>query len=66
MKKPYIVRANAPLGIVPTWDYPAGYFPRKFYYLKEAKECAQTAVDRGATLARVEYPNGGELDFRPK
>lgn len=65
-KKMYVVRVNAPEGIVRTWDYPTGYFPRKTYYLKDAKEIAQTAIKKGATMARIEYPEGGELDFRPQ
>ena len=45
--------------------YPARYFPRKYRYLTQAKEAAQKAVDSGASAARIEYPNGAELDYRP-
>ena len=45
--------------------YPTGYFPRKFRYKNEAITCATEAISFGATLSRVECPNGSELDFRP-
>lgn len=57
----YVVRVNDAPPI-----YPARYFPRKFRYKKEAVACAQAAIEAGATMARVECPNGGELDYRPK
>lgn len=47
------------------YDYPKDYFPRKFRYKKDAVKSAEEAIRKGATLARVECPNGGELDFRP-
>lgn len=49
----------------PPPSYPIGYFPRKFRYLRDAKQCAQRAVEAGASMARVEYPDGREIDLRP-
>lgn len=46
--------------------YPARYFPRQYRYKKEAIAAAQNAVNAGASMARVECPNGGELDYRPE
>lgn len=46
-------------------EYPPGYFPRKFRYKAEAIKCAKLAIQRGATMARVEFPKMGELDFYP-
>jgi hypothetical protein len=46
-------------------SYPIGYFPRGFHYQKDAIKAAETAVQRGATFVRVEYPDGAERDFRP-
>ncbi len=46
--------------------YKYGYFPRKYKYKMNAIAAAQAAIDAGATMARVEFPGGGELDFRPK
>jgi len=65
MNKSYIVLVNKPIGNF-SWPWTSNYFPRKVAYLKEAKTLAQMAIDRGATMARVEYPDGRELDFRPK
>lgn len=45
--------------------YKSGYFPRNFKVKSDAIRCAKSAVAAGASLARVECPNGGELDFRP-
>lgn len=56
----YVVQVNDP----PKYFAP-GYFPRKFKYKKDAIAIAELAVERGATMARVECPNGGEIDFRP-
>jgi hypothetical protein len=56
----YTVRVN---DIPPCYKF--GYFPRKFAYKKDAIECAKRAVEAGASMARVECPGGGELDFRP-
>lgn len=60
MARSYVVQVNDPPP-----EYPPGYFPRKFRYQKDAHQCAKLAVERGATMARVEYPNGGEYDYRP-
>lgn len=60
----YVVRVNSTHRL--DGVYGVGYFPRKFQYKKEAIRCAQEAVKNGATMARVECPNGGELDFRPE
>ena len=57
----YTVQVNDP----PSY-YKPHFFPRKLRYEKDAKALAQEAVDLGASMARVEYPDGGELDFRPK
>lgn len=46
--------------------YAPRYFPRSFRYLKDAKVAAKVVIAEGATMARIEYPNGGELDFYPK
>lgn len=46
--------------------YGPNYFPRNFRLKREALDCAQRAVDEGASMARVEFPDGGELDFYPK
>lgn len=46
--------------------YKPGHFPRKFRRLAEAKLAAQEAVRLGASMARVECPNGGEIDYRPQ
>lgn len=54
----YIVQVNDAPPI-----YAKGYFPRKYKYKKEAIACAKLAVQNGASKARVECPNGGELDF---
>lgn len=45
--------------------YKPGYFPRKFRLLKDAKKAAEEVIREGATMARIECPNGGELDYRP-
>jgi hypothetical protein len=60
MKAPYIVRVDRPVG------YPPKFFPKKFINAGAAKAAAQAAVDKGAAMARVEFPDGSELDFRPK
>ncbi len=58
-RDPYVVRVNPPAAFSTLrWDYPIGYFPRKFYYLKDAKACAQRACERGASIAFVDYPGG--------
>ncbi len=57
----YVVQVNDP-----PKDFRHGFFPRKVRYLKDAKALAQEAVDKGASMARVECPKGGEIDFRPK
>jgi hypothetical protein len=59
-KAMYIVQVNDAPPI-----YRAGYFPRRFKSKAEAVRCAKAAIVAGATMARVECPNGGELDFRP-
>lgn len=59
MSKFYTVQVND----VPAC-YKTGWFPRKFKYEKDAINCAKTAVANGATMARVEYPNGAERDYR--
>ena len=46
--------------------YKPGHFPRKFGTKKGAIEAAEAAVAMGTSFARVEFPGGGELDFRPK
>lgn len=46
--------------------YARDYFPRSFHYKKEAIACAKLVVSQGASMARVECPNGGEIDFRPE
>jgi len=61
----YIVQVNKPDN-TQSWPWPLTYFPRKYKYLKEAKKAAQSAINHGSLLARIEYPNGAELDFRPK
>src|SRR5262245_14808951 len=63
MEKSYVVRVN---DVPPV--YPANYFlhGRKFRYKRDAITCAKEAIAHGATMARVECPNGGELDFRPQ
>ena len=57
----YVVQVNDPPAV-----YPSRYFPRRFKYKMEAIECAKRAIDAGASFARVEFPAGGELDFRPQ
>jgi len=57
----YTVRVNDPPAI-----YSKEYFPRHYRYKKDAVKCAKIAVEHGASLARVECPGGGELDFRPE
>ena len=61
MNKVYTVQVND----VPAL-YPVGYFPRKFKYKEDAIACAKDAVKHGATMARVEFPDMGKLDFRPE
>lgn len=66
-RKPYVVRINGDLSHI----YGEGYFPRKVHYKREAIALAKRAVEipqagqYGATMARVEFPDGGELDFYP-
>jgi hypothetical protein len=57
----YNVLVNDPPSI-----YKPGWFPRKYRYRRDAEKAAQAAVDAGASFARVEFPDGAELDFRPK
>jgi hypothetical protein len=57
----YTVQVNDPPPL-----YGIGYFPRKFRYKKKAIECAKAAIANGATMARVECPGGGEIDYRLK
>lgn len=45
--------------------FPPGYFPRKFHFKASAIRIAKQAIEHGASMARVEFPNMGELDFRP-
>lgn len=67
MPKTYKVLANGPtMANAKNWDYPTGYFPRKFKYKRDAITAAKDAVRKGATMARVECPGGGELDYRPE
>lgn len=57
----YTVRVNDVPAV-----YQSGYFPRKFKYKTEAVRCAETAVELGATFARVECEEDGtEIDVRP-
>ena len=56
----YTVQVNDPPAC-----YKRGHFPRKFKLLKDAKLAAKGAVDAGASFARIEFPNGVEVDFRP-
>lgn len=58
--KCYVVQVNDAPAI-----YQSNYFPRSFRYKQDAIACAKIAVQNGATMARVECPNGGELDFKP-
>lgn len=60
MKKTYTVRVNDVPAI-----YASNYFPRQFNYKKDAIDCAKKAIEAGATMARVEFPKMGELDFYP-
>jgi hypothetical protein len=64
----YTVQVNPPhnLATAPNWNYRPGFFPRKFHYVVEAEECAKQAIRNGATMARIEGPNGIELDFKPQ
>ena len=61
----YKVLVNRPNGMS-DWPWASTYFPRSVRYLKDAKTLAKSAVEHGATMVRIEYPNGAELDFRPK
>lgn len=56
----YKVLVNDPPSV-----YPVGYFPRKYRYKNDAIQKAKDAIAAGASAARVEFPNGAELDFRP-
>ena len=58
----YTVQVNGDVSHV----YGAGFFPRKYHYKKDAIAVAKQAIRNGAAMARVECPNGGELDFRPE
>lgn len=60
MRTEYVVKVD---GVPPC--YKPRHFPRRFRYKKEAIAAAKEAVAAGAAMARVECPNGGELDFRP-
>lgn len=66
MKNKYIVRVNCPeqMGLS-GWPYASNYFPRTFYYLKDARISARQAIRSGATMARIDYPDGREENFRP-
>lgn len=46
--------------------YGTRYFPRKIKYLRDAKRLAREVLQEGASLVRIEYPNGGELDLRQR
>lgn len=46
--------------------YKAGHFPRRFARKVDAVNAAREAVANGASMARVEFPGSGELDFRPE
>lgn len=61
MARYYLVLVND----VPAF-YKPGHFPRKFRYKKDAVEAAKTAVANGASMARVECPGMGEIDFHPE
>jgi hypothetical protein len=67
MKRGYVVRVNRPeyMGLA-AWQYASDYFPRKCYYLKDARTIAQQSIRCGATMARIEYPDGREEDFYPE
>jgi hypothetical protein len=43
--------------------YQKGYFPRKFRYCNEARGCAITACENGATSASVSRPDGAVIDI---
>lgn len=62
-KETYTVRVNRPEGLM-DWPWASNYFPRKIYYLRDAKKLAQNTLDHGAALVRIEFSKGGELDFR--
>ena len=63
----YVLQVNAPAAAnAEHWNYPPGYFPRKFHYVVEAEEVAKQAIRNGATQARIEGPNGIELTFKPQ
>lgn len=57
----YVLRVNDPPAL-----YRYGFFPRSFSYKKDAVAMAKLVIEQGASMARVECPGGGELDFRPE
>lgn len=59
MKHSYVVKVHLPedLGLS-GWPYSSDYFPRQYYYLKDAKKSVQDAIKNGALAACIEYPNG--------
>ena len=56
----FVVRVNDPPAC-----YKPGHFPRKFGTEKGAVAAAKEAVNAGASKARVDFPDMGELDFYP-
>jgi hypothetical protein len=57
----YTVHVNQPAH--QPWPYSPSYFPRKFSDKAAAIQCAKDAIAAGAPRARVECPDGSELDF---
>lgn len=55
----YVVHVNNPPAL-----YKPGYFPRSFKLKRDAIDCVLNAINCGASMGRVECPDGAELDFR--
>ncbi len=51
----WYVLAEAPPQPTKLWDYPAGFFPRRYYYPEDAEMCQREVIRRGGQKVHVEY-----------
>ena len=59
----YTVYCNAPFGILRNWPYSKNYFPRKFYYIVDARKIAREIRLMGATDIKVVRKDGKVIEW---
>ena len=62
-KTRYVVYATRPNNFS-DWPWPLNFFPRKFHYLKYAKEMIRQVLARGATGVTLEKPDGSKCEYK--